>query len=729
MGRALGRSLRRLGWRIGAVVTRSAAHSRAAVRAIGAGKPVATLSSEVMDADVILLLTPDDVLAEVARQLAKLAGQQCRGKIVLHGSGALDNSVLRALARCGAATGSIHPMQTFTNNSQPNLKGVIFAIEGHPRARRAAAAIARSLGGIPVPVAGRGKPAYHAAGTLVAGHALALTEAAAQLLIKLGFTSCSSRTNVAAFDAPDARQLRKARPARCVDRPGVARRLRHGRKASPGVAPLSARIRRFLRDARAPFRPRAGQESRRNLAKARSRSEKFQEELAVKNLHIPVEHTTLANGLRVVISPDRSAPVVTVGVYYQIGFRLEPRGRSGFAHLFEHMMFQGSEHAGKMEHIRLINSSGGMLNGTTNYDITNYFESVPSNALERVLWLEADRMRALKVDDENLRNQRDVVKEEVRVNVMNQPYGGFPWLDLPPVAFRNWPNAHNFYGDFADLDAATLADVQTFFHTYYSPNNAVLLMVGDLDPAEGFALAKRHFENIPTHPLPPRADVTEPPQTEERRGEVVEKFGPLPAIAIGYTVPDRRNPDWYAASILDHALHGGRVGPHLSPPRPRKANRRGNRWRRGHHRNQRPHANGDAHFSQAGIHHRRNHRGVRRNHSRNSGAGNQRRRAGARESETARRLLFQSRRRHGSTHATLRSDALPRVLHSVRRRSRTNQHDSRWIPGVTPAQVQAAAQKYLVPRIAPFWYAVPSQRKWRHERNNHQTDDHRRASC
>jgi predicted short-subunit dehydrogenase-like oxidoreductase (DUF2520 family) len=188
LGRALGRSLRRLGWRIGAVVTRSAVHSRAAVRAIGAGRPFATLTSEVMDPDVILLLTPDDVLAEVARQLAKLASKKCRGKIVLHGSGALDNSVLRALARCGAATGSIHPMQTFTNNSQPNLEGVIFAIEGHPRARRVAAAIARSLGGIPVPVASSSKPAYHAAGTLVAGQALALTEAAAQTLIKLGFT-------------------------------------------------------------------------------------------------------------------------------------------------------------------------------------------------------------------------------------------------------------------------------------------------------------------------------------------------------------------------------------------------------------------------------------------------------------------------------------------------------------------------------------------------------------
>jgi len=279
-----------------------------------------------------------------------------------------------------------------------------------------------------------------------------------------------------------------------------------------------------------------------------------------KKLHIPVEHTTLANGLRVVASPDRSAPFVTVGVYYQIGFRLEPRGRSGFAHLFEHMMFQGSENAGKMEHIRLINSSGGLLNGTTNYDITNYFESVPSNALERVLWLEADRMRALKVDDENLRNQRDVVKEEVRVNVFNQPYGGFPWLDLPPVAFRNWPNAHNFYGDFADLDAATLADVQQFFRTYYSPNNAVLLMLGDLDPAEAFALAKRYFDDIPAQSLPPRADITEPTQTEERRGEVPEKLGPLPAIAIGYTMPQRETPDWYAVGILDRILHGGRAG-------------------------------------------------------------------------------------------------------------------------------------------------------------------------
>ncbi len=275
---------------------------------------------------------------------------------------------------------------------------------------------------------------------------------------------------------------------------------------------------------------------------------------------ISLEHRTLPNGLQVVVAPDSTAPVVTVGVYYKIGFRLEPRGRSGFAHLFEHMMFQGSENAPKMHHIKLVNSSGGVLNGSTMYDVTNYFEAVPSNALERVLWLEADRMRALKVDDENLRNQRDVVKEEVRVNVMNQPYGGFPWLDMPPVAFRNWANAHNFYGDFADLDAASLGDVQAFFRTYYLPNNAVLLILGDVNLDEGFALAEKYFANIAAGPAPKFADPAEPLQTEERRGHVVEQFGTLPAMAIGYVMPPRRTPAWCAMALLDQALHGGRAG-------------------------------------------------------------------------------------------------------------------------------------------------------------------------
>jgi predicted Zn-dependent peptidase len=277
-------------------------------------------------------------------------------------------------------------------------------------------------------------------------------------------------------------------------------------------------------------------------------------------LRLPIESEKLENGLRVVVSPDRSAPVVTVGVYYNIGFRLEPEGRSGFAHLFEHMMFQGSANAGKMMHIKLVNSAGGVLNGSTRYDVTNYFEAVPANALERVLWLEADRMRALEVTEENLRNQRDVVKEEVRVNVLNQPYGGFPWLDLPPVAYRRWANAHNFYGEFADLDAATIDDVRAFFRTYYAPNNAVLVVVGNADPDAAFALARRHFSDIPAGPPPPPADVAEPPQTEERRGEVTERYGALPAMAIGYHAPARRTAEWCAMALADQALHGGRAG-------------------------------------------------------------------------------------------------------------------------------------------------------------------------
>jgi zinc protease len=164
------------------------------------------------------------------------------------------------------------------------------------------------------------------------------------------------------------------------------------------------------------------------------------------------------------------------------------------------------------------------------------------------------------VDDENLRNQRDVVKEEVRVNVLNQPYGGFPWLDLPPVAYRNWANAHNFYGDFADLDAATLEDVRKFFQTYYAPSNAVLLILGDVGADQGFALAERYFSDIPSGPQPAPADVTEPPQREERRGVVEEKFGTLPGVAIGYQSPQRLTPEWYAAALLDQTLHGGRAG-------------------------------------------------------------------------------------------------------------------------------------------------------------------------
>jgi zinc protease len=407
---------------------------------------------------------------------------------------------------------------------------------------------------------------YHAAAALASGHVLALVEAATQLLISLGM----NRKEAARALLPLTRQVlanfERVGPPAAWTGPlarGDYRIIEAHVRALRGSEQETAQTYEALN--RLAVRVLAGGSCGRyrGVGKSFCRTEtegQSSRGMRVKQLHIAIEHKKLANGLRVVVAPDSTAPVVTVGVYYKIGFRLEPRGRSGFAHLFEHMMFQGSANAPKMQHIKLINSSGGVLNGSTSYDVTNYYQAVPSNALERVLWLEADRMRALKVDDENLKNQRDVVKEEVRVNVMNEPYGGFPWLDMPPVAFRNWANAHNFYGDFADLDAAHLGDVQAFFKTYYLPNNAVLLVLGDVKAGEGMALAEKHFGSVPAGAPPVFADPSEPEQTEERRGYVEEKFGTLPAMAIGYLMPKRRTADWCAMALLDQALHGGRAG-------------------------------------------------------------------------------------------------------------------------------------------------------------------------
>src|SRR5262245_61122821 len=232
---------------------------------------------------------------------------------------------------------------------------------------------------------------------------------------------------------------------------------------------------------------------------------------------VPVEYHKLDNGLKVVLSKDPTAPTVVIAVYYNIGFRIEPRNRTGFAHLFEHMMFQGSEHVAKFEHVRIVNENGGILNGSTRFDHTNYFEVMPSNALEIALWLEADRMRSLKITAENLKNQQNVVSEEVRVNVLNQPYAAFDWLGLPQRANTNWYNAHNFYGDLSEIEAATLDDVKKFFDTYYAPNNAVLVVVGDTTADEVMKLAEKHFGSIPSRPLPPRPDISEPRQTAEKK--------------------------------------------------------------------------------------------------------------------------------------------------------------------------------------------------------------------
>jgi zinc protease len=271
---------------------------------------------------------------------------------------------------------------------------------------------------------------------------------------------------------------------------------------------------------------------------------------------VPVVYRKLPNGLRVVVSESHAAPIVVVEVMYRIGFRIEPRDRTGFAHLFEHMMFQGSEHVGKFEHVRIVNENGGILNGSTRFDHTNYFEVMPSNALELGMWLEADRMKSLKITPENLKNQQNVVSEEVRVNVLNQPYAAFEWLGLPQKANTNWYNAHNFYGDLSEIEAATLEDVKKFFDTYYVPNNAVLVVTGDTTADEVMRLAEKHFGGIPQHPLPPPPDISEPPQTAEKTITEPDKLARTPALAFGYHLPERMSPDFFALSLLDPLLVG-----------------------------------------------------------------------------------------------------------------------------------------------------------------------------
>ena len=278
---------------------------------------------------------------------------------------------------------------------------------------------------------------------------------------------------------------------------------------------------------------------------------------AGEEFHVPVEYYKLPNGLRVVLSPDHTAPTVCVGVYYRIGFRIEPKDRTGFAHLFEHMMFQGSQNLGKMEFIKLVQQNGGILNGSTRFDFTNYFEVMPSNKLQTVLWAEADRMNGLTVTEANLKNQQGVVGNEVKVNVLNAPYGGFPWIDMPMAANSNWYNAHNFYGDLTDIEAAKLDEVQKFFQTYYAPNNAVLTIVGDFDPAEAKKMVERYFGPIKASQLPAQPDLTEPKQEKEKRVDKKDPLAPRPAVAVAYHMPDRNTSEYYAMGLLEQMLIEG----------------------------------------------------------------------------------------------------------------------------------------------------------------------------
>ncbi|HZJ20717.1 MAG TPA: pitrilysin family protein [Pricia sp.] len=285
-----------------------------------------------------------------------------------------------------------------------------------------------------------------------------------------------------------------------------------------------------------------------------AREEKKEE---TAQFEVPVDYYTLDNGLKVILSQDKTSPTAIVAVYYNIGFRIEPKDRTGFAHLFEHMMFQGSENLPKGEFDKLVTYNGGVLNGSTRFDFTNYFEIVPSNQLEPMLWAEADRMKGLNIDQESLTNQQGVVKNEVKVNVLNQPYGGFPWLDMPQYANENWYNAHNFYGDLGDLDSANLEDVAGFFKTYYSPNNAALSVVGDFEVEETKKWIEKYFGDIPSAELPPQPDIAEAKQEKQKEFVKNDSLANKPAIALAYHMPQRNSPEYFAMGLLDQILVQG----------------------------------------------------------------------------------------------------------------------------------------------------------------------------
>lgn len=271
------------------------------------------------------------------------------------------------------------------------------------------------------------------------------------------------------------------------------------------------------------------------------------------------KETTLKNGLRVITVEDHSAPVIAVSVTYNVGSRNEKAGRTGFAHLFEHMMFQGSENVGKSEHFILINNNGGTMNGTTNQDRTNYFEALPANQLELALFLESDRMRSLAVNLENLNNQRNAVQEERRIGLDNAAYGRSGEIE-EELMYDNFAYKHSTIGSMADLNAASVDDVTGFFRTYYAPNNAVLVVVGDFKTAEALARIAKHFEGIPRQPEAPAVDMTEPEQKAERRISVDDQLARLPRVSIGFKAAAGNTADFYALQVLANALSGGGGG-------------------------------------------------------------------------------------------------------------------------------------------------------------------------
>ncbi|HUI76389.1 MAG TPA: pitrilysin family protein [Bryobacteraceae bacterium] len=272
---------------------------------------------------------------------------------------------------------------------------------------------------------------------------------------------------------------------------------------------------------------------------------------------IPVESSKLANGLRVILSKDNAVPVVTVYMIYDVGARSEEMGRTGFAHLFEHMMFEGSKNVPKGMHFATVESNGGTLNGSTHPDFTDYFDLLPSNKLATALWLESDRMRSLAITDENLKNQKEAVKQERRLSFDNQPYSTAIVDVWPTLMFRNWQSSHSLIGSFEDLNSSSIEDVAKFFKTYYAPNNAALVLVGDLQIPEAKKLVETYFGDIPSQPQPKRPDLSEPADFQSRKQVYKDPLARVPGLVIGYPGPKRRSPDYYALNMVDAVLTGG----------------------------------------------------------------------------------------------------------------------------------------------------------------------------
>jgi len=281
---------------------------------------------------------------------------------------------------------------------------------------------------------------------------------------------------------------------------------------------------------------------------------------ATRNPEFQIVRYRLDNGLTLVVAPDPGSPTFGLSVVYGVGFRLEPKGRTGFAHLFEHMMFEGTPTAPKGTFDRVVEGGGGMLNGSTRYDYTNYVSTAPVAALEPVLWLEADRMRHLDFSPENLENQKAVVKEEIRVNVKNRPYGLFFWTDLAALAFDKWENAHDGYGSFEDLDRATIEEVKRFHARYYVPNNAVVAVAGDVDPERVRRWVEEYFGDIPPGRVPPPPDFSEGPNHGERFERQTDPHATVPALAAGWKMPGPDSPHYFPLAVAAVLLLDGEAG-------------------------------------------------------------------------------------------------------------------------------------------------------------------------